>query len=1236
MTIKKQISYSFPQYPYFDDYDAYKLHQSILFKPSANIQTRELNQLQTLIQEQIARFGSSIFKNGSIVVGCNNKINITVYTLTVKLNSSIQLSTNLIEYFKNVGYICTKNDVTKIAKIIEIISVNSDIITYQITINDFSENQIAINDIINLYDIDKKIQIDGVTLTVSDRKSCTLISLDKGYIFLDGYFVSVPAQKLVLDSSSASFSGSAGLTIDRKIININGQDGLQINLILESKAVTTNSTTFLSTIEIKENFIELIRMEQGNILKNINRPIYSDLETTLARRTYDQWGSYTITPFNTKVIKNNSNDPTMFSLEVSQGKAYVLGYEFETTSKRFLDLDRALDTEVHDNFEIAVSYGCYIRLTQFKGFFDIQTCEVIYLLSDILSNINLGPGGNWTTTLVGSARVRHVAYYENELWLYLFDIRFYDNKTVGDIKSVVTKNITKSNMGQGNLILSTLYQKEASSLIFSFPEDNVKTLYNDAGKINSSYFIQKTFFDVVFNPSPDPATTDPNITFASLIVLQDEQLLLNQTDIYIVNKTTGEYFFPDQVTSIDDLSTQIQLTVNKPTFTADIFAKVYVYFAKENKKVITTKDVKLIFTTNNVIPTDGITPIPLDVPDGISISNVYYNNNDVEPITGMPYINFFTLVRNNTKDYYHNSYLLYTSKIALPPGTLTFTLEYYKRRTDHGYFSVDSYPNYDSIPEEKILTDTIKLNSAIDFRPDIINETVNNVYCPVPDSIFECSFSFYLSRIDKLVATASKDFQIIQGIPAKFPVPPADSDVAMTLYVISIPAYSAEPKSVKLKYIENKRYTMRDIGKLEKRIENLEYYTALSLLEKDTKDMQILDEHGNNRFKNGFLVDNFKDYKSVDMSSVDSNCALDTKEGILRPSFTTDNMNLLYNPFYSSTRRTGDLVTLPYVEIPYIEQLKASETINLQPFEVFNYEGSIVLLPETDEWVDTTTAPSVIANQMGATDVWAEIGAKAFSTVWGSWEDTILSVPPTTDLNSVSHVDPSTIKSASVKKLWNPSVDSHVDQTLINTYNDWVSSSFTAGFAITVPDGFVNNQPAIFLDFKGEVTDSSRTGSNSAFTNSKIITNETSSSVTDVGIVSFIREKNINFTAKNLSPNTDFFAFFDDDDVTDLCLPDPPRTDDKGMVTGLFMLPGGKYKTGVHDFTLKDSKEIYGVNSYASTKYTAKGLKSTNQSAIISTREPVLISDPVKESKDETITAAWNVDKSLILPITAI
>lgn len=57
--------------PYWDDYNALKQYYAILFKPGFAVQTRELNQIQSIQQNQIESFADNIFKKGTIVDGCN-------------------------------------------------------------------------------------------------------------------------------------------------------------------------------------------------------------------------------------------------------------------------------------------------------------------------------------------------------------------------------------------------------------------------------------------------------------------------------------------------------------------------------------------------------------------------------------------------------------------------------------------------------------------------------------------------------------------------------------------------------------------------------------------------------------------------------------------------------------------------------------------------------------------------------------------------------------------------------------------------------------------------------------------------------------------------------------------------------------------------------------------------------------------------------------------------------------
>ena len=59
---------------------------------------------------------------------------------------------------------------------------------------------------------------------------------------------------------------------------------------------------------------------------------------------------------------------------------------------------------------------------------------------------------------------------------------------------------------------------------------------------------------------------------------------------------------------------------------------------------------------------------------------------------------------------------------------------------------------------------------------------------------------------------------------------------------------------------------MKDIGKINQRVSNLERITSLSLLESDMLSKQILDADGFDRFKSGFLVDNFRGHKVGDVT----------------------------------------------------------------------------------------------------------------------------------------------------------------------------------------------------------------------------------------------------------------------------------------------------------------------------------------------------------------------------------
>ena len=71
--------------PYYDDYSEDKNFHKVLFRAGRPIQARELTQSQSILQNQIQKFGNHMFKEGSIVNGAESDIDMDVEY--VKVNS---------------------------------------------------------------------------------------------------------------------------------------------------------------------------------------------------------------------------------------------------------------------------------------------------------------------------------------------------------------------------------------------------------------------------------------------------------------------------------------------------------------------------------------------------------------------------------------------------------------------------------------------------------------------------------------------------------------------------------------------------------------------------------------------------------------------------------------------------------------------------------------------------------------------------------------------------------------------------------------------------------------------------------------------------------------------------------------------------------------------------------------------------------------------------------------------
>ncbi|MEK9698365.1 MAG: DUF4815 domain-containing protein, partial [Candidatus Poseidoniales archaeon] len=392
----------------------------------------------------------------------------------------------------------------------------------------------------------------------------------------------------------------------------------------------------------------------------------------------------------------------------------------------------------------------------------------------------------------------------------------------------------------------------------------------------------------------------------------------------------------------------------------------------------------------------------------------------------------FTLDTGQRDNFYDIGRIVRKSASVAPTGRLLVVFDNF----DHGsgdFFTVDSYssisykeiPTYTATrvdPEVAEPTGEYDLRNSVDFRPRVADATTttstiqsqtvykvtsmsfnfedrnfsgtgsSTVDIPKDNSNFLYDFDFYVGRIDLLYLTPLGDFKLVKGADAEVAAPPKGLDDAMKIAQINLNPYIKTTDDANFIRVNNRRYTMRDIGKLETRINNVEYYTALNMLETSAQSTEITDANGLNRFKSGILVDNFKGHRTGDVQHPDYRVAIDMEAGELRPKYYMKGVSLIEENTTDTERtvdqyqKTGDVLTLPYEHTVTAEQPYATRVENLNPVLNFAWAGICFLSPSGDEWFEVNKLPDIIINREGNFDTVFAQNRNAIGTVWGAWQ----------------------------------------------------------------------------------------------------------------------------------------------------------------------------------------------------------------------------------------------------------
>ena len=1320
------MALNFNAAPYYDNFDEMKEFYKILFKPGYAVQTRELNQLQSIIQKQIEVTGKWLFKDGAMILGGETSIDTNAQYVTFTLGTNVSLLN---------GLVLTGQDSGVTAQVIHVeAAVGADLPTifvkYTNSGTDTETKTFADGEVL----LDADDNEVGTTSSSSSTGIGSIASIQAGFFFVKNAFVYAPTQTIVLDKYSNTPTYKIGLDAIESFITSDddetlldnaqgsynyaapGADRYAISLDLVKK--NTNNTSN------EENFIQLKIVKDGIIIRSIENTANSILEKTLARRTFDESGDYTVKPFmiDVREYRNNfrgdwtalefylagdavtsggnfyrcredgqanSTAPTVtvgshtivqtgviwtfesnpfynrgitdvtageslatqrtnsakLAIGLEPGKAYVQGYEIDKQSTEFIAVQKSRDYLQQTNVKTPATVGNYIVVNNVNSLPDISTFPTVTLYNQLTASVGVAAG-----TAVGTARIRFIEFNNDtsqgtaatKYKVSLFNITMnsgynfnrdvkqlfisggstatsfsadvfsvltvltgsisvssttvtgtgtlfatelkvgdYISVTIGGTEyrrrvTVITSNTTVtigSTIGttvtgeKFSRVQTNILQSEYDSLLFASPRAFVKTVRDAEGDNNTSYTATKRFV----KNSVDAGSVG---TITLTVSGTDTFASTDDADNYLVlDNVTGSIVAPNSIAG--GTTQEVIITVASDT------VKEYIVLAAINRSGASTEKTKTLATTSTTITaqnTATATNVKLGKADGFRLLQVLMDTGTFTSPTG-------TYTTDITSRYYFDNgqkathydlcgIVLATGEVP-PTAPIKVYFEYFTHSGSGDHFTVDSYTStisYDEIP----FFQDIPLAWVYDFRPKINDAGTtfdSTVLMPKRGIDIESDFQHYLSRKDKVLLNQNGTFFINSGTPAINPTDATSTSVGMVLYKLNLSPYNYSTGSVQIETIDNKRYTMRDIGKLEKRIDNIEYYTSLSLLEQDAQSLEIQDEDGFSRFKNGFIVDNFTGTNIGNTSSPDYQCSIDMENGHLRPKFYMDNVNLIEQNTADSERTTdgyqvtGDLVTLPYTEVDMIKQLDASRVENINPFAIFTFIGQAQLTPASDEWFETNRLPDIHVNAEGNfNSIYSALEANgSLSGIWNAWQTQWTGTPSiTTETFNARLSGNSTQKRAQ-------------------------KAEFNAQFA-----GRPGDNDGVLRSVVQETTATqiglSRSGVRSIIT-PKIDTTTTGDVVLSRAVIPYIRSRGLLFVVKGLKPNTTFTPFFDSVNVGAFTTPGSQLVVSRNTVFDSSVMAGGdanetgRLISGIADSSL-DRGDLVFVKQRGATVYT--------------------------------------------------
>ena len=886
------------------------------------------------------------------------------------------------------------------------------------------------------------------------------VGIDDGVWFTNGFFVKNSASSIIPDPLNVNPSVVVGFEVIETITDAYsdpslldpaigasnyqapGADRYTITLNLVSKPYVSDQTVANLTTN---KFIELVRINAGVVEDINNVPVFTSISKAIAQAVSDQSGDFVVNPYS-MLLANSVSAANTLGASISAGKVYLNGSPVEHISLTPYVLEKARDTESLLNQDIVTYYGNYTQVKNLNGsIINFQNGTQVELHNAVFQAAN-------TSTKIGTANIRNFDYNSGsgsstEYKAFLFDIQTTD--VFANVQSIILPDGTDygAPLFSANTVSpATVTDSGYDFLLFPLPQNNIANV-SSVNYVTHRFFTAPTFVNGVTTINTNG--TNEIFVGGSGAISSTERVL----NYGVVTTSSSGSYDAGQFIPMDQANVSITITNSPGTPQATVniaggfngSATIYATISVTNDTIkskvlqsnvgievsantINTKidlgksDIykfKGVFELGNTYPYQGNWSSGTTYTTNQSVlyddANVYISitgsNTGYTPNTNTSQ---WTLVTNNMANYmtdngqtdiYYDHGTI-TNISGLSKGEVIAVVDYFTHSGGTGFFDVSSYavayadiPSYTSQQHGA----TYQLRDVLDFRPrrtDGVGVTTFDTFqLPAPFNNVFANYGYYLSRTDKVVLYPNGQFKTVRGISSYInPVAPSDVVGALTVFTIKLPAYTFNKGDIIVTPNNTRRYTMKDIGVLDKRIFNLEYYTSLTSLENQVTGSDVTDSTGLNLlFKNGFLTDSFKGQGVADVLNPDYAMSVDYNQQLARPTFYSNvasySVDTNQGTFVTSPGKTNNqlsinnnIVTFSYDEKTAVFQNVATEIVNVNPFNVVNFVGNIKLSPSSDVWYDTQSQPNInIVNEDQA--AWsAAVGGTGNGSQWNDWQ----------------------------------------------------------------------------------------------------------------------------------------------------------------------------------------------------------------------------------------------------------